>query len=540
MPAQWPIFISNVSNKMLSRTSTGPNDFGMFVANEYFRAIKTAQIPNGNIHSPGDKKILEVGFTLAFDTLYKSTEPRLEDKFENSIYADMFEPFPKIDLNLDPLCDMEKWTLENKNKIEPFLFYQLFPSTCPNPNIVEETNLFGEIGVTSNNDTDNMKVPSEVTLKVTGGDGVAPYEITYRLNGVRLKTTTDLQGVSKVRIPVIPGKYRYIFDSAIDSTGTIELKDVNQSLTIVIMPDGVPGDIVIKSNAKRQIVPEMNEGTRVIAVAKRVLGQNDGTIEFRRWVENIDINKPDTFISKVKDQVILWMDNGTTFRENLNSRIFQEESKTYPDRIPAWLTIPFITTLVYTQQNKYLSLNEYKRDNLLDPTGLLYGQYLRRKDSEASNTKKIQYIVERDRFDSLKRQWVNETADANRTQADGCNGNDAYCIMADTIIKYWISTSTQPFNPAPPILPCNIPSPGTFIPISYGNKQRLADDLRRAWNTGKQFKTDPSLETAVKAVATAVAVSCSKHLKDLKFIYNGQLSAGTSVTPMIGFSPFTF
>ena len=41
MPAQWPIFINNVSKKLASRTSKGPDDFGMFVANEYFNAVKT-------------------------------------------------------------------------------------------------------------------------------------------------------------------------------------------------------------------------------------------------------------------------------------------------------------------------------------------------------------------------------------------------------------------------------------------------------------------------------------------------------------------
>ena len=112
--------------------------------------------------------------------------------------------------------------------------------------------------------------------------------------------------------------------------------------------------------------------------------------------------------------------------------------------------------------------------------------------------------------------------------------------MAKSIIDYWKSTAVQPFEKTPPILPCLIPDPGIFIPVNYGDEAKLGAELKRAWNTGKRFKLEPTIQTATKAVAAAVAVSCANHLKDLKFIYNGKIPVGPAVVPMIGFSPLAF
>jgi hypothetical protein len=115
--------------------------------------------------------------------------------------------------------------------------------------------------------------------------------------------------------------------------------------------------------------------------------------------------------------------------------------------------------------------------------------------------------------------------------------------MAQAIIDYWKSTAVQPFAPGPPITPCTSVPPlgGKFAPISYGNKSALAADLRKAWNTGKRFKIQPLMPVASKAVASAVAVSCAKHLLGVKFLYLGGLivPSGPPI-PMVGVSPTTF
>ena len=541
MPAQWPTFINNLSNKLNSRNSTGPDHIGMFVANEYFNAVKTAQTPFGNIHQSGQKSILEKGFKKAFNMLYDSKTPRLVDKFGDPLYDDMFESFPTVNLKVDPLCDMEKWTLENKDNILPFMFYQFFPSTCPIEPPVE-TNIFGEIEITSANLTDTIKNArqTEVTMKITGGDGEAPYIITYKLNGVTFNVTTDSQSVSKIRIPTEPGFYEYVFESAIDSTGTVELKNVNQKASIEIKADDTPPIIKITENPERQIVEDINEDFRVEEVAKRVLMQNDNSEFFNRWVENIDINSSDAFLKKVKGKVMEWIKSGTKFTNNLNERIFQEEYNVHVTRLPKWINMEFIIRYTYEPtENKYMSLSDYKKSTG-DLIGAFYTKYKKNSDKNALEIKEKKYKLEQDRFNELKKQWVNEIANKAKTEEDITDDTDAYSVMADCIIKYWMSTASKPFKNTPPIPPCNIPSPGTFIPISYGNKKVLANDLRRAWNSGKQFEFDPLLRPATKIVSTAVAVSLAKHLLKLKFIYVGKLSMGPTTIPMIGFSPTSF
>lgn len=539
MPAQWPIFISNLTNKLVSRNSTGPEHIGQFVADEYYNAVQTSQTIFGNIHASGQKSILEVGFKKAFRMLYESKEPVLLDKFNNPPYDDMFEEFPGINLEYDPLCDMEKWINENTDTIDTFLFYQYFTSTCPAPG--EEpnlTNVFGEISIDEESinsiDFENLKGNPEVTMKVTGGDGVAPYLITYSLNGKILKTTTDSQGVSKVEVPTDVGEYQYTFIGAIDSTGDIELINVNKSVSIKIEEGESGKTLTVSENTPRRLISEEldDESTRVIETSKRVLAQNDESDAFRRWVENIPINYNNDFLKAVRDQVIEWLDDGVTFPMVLNRRIFQDEHLDFQEQLPSWLSKEYICRFVYGPYNNY------RKKNALE-TDAEYLLYLKISERIAMGIKRGVYDAERNKWIGLKRRWVTELSNSQKTEEDTTEG-DAYVVMADHVIKYWQSTASQPFSSGPPIPPCNVPSPGQFAPVSYGDKQKLANDLRRAWNTGKRFDVPPSLQTAARSVSTAVAVAHAKHLKDIKFIYNGSLTVGTSTVPMVGFSPTTF
>jgi|DEB19_MinimDraft_2_1074335.scaffolds.fasta_scaffold00147_3 hypothetical protein len=544
MPAQWPTFIYNLSNKLISRDSTGPDHIGMFVANEYFNAVKTSQTLFNNTHKSGQKKILEEGFKKAFNMLYTSKEPTLIDKFGNELYDDMFESFPEIDPKIDPLCDMENWILENKDTIDPFLFYQFFPSTCPIklPGAPPtEINVFGEIDITLENLSEVIKnTPrNEVTMKVTGGDGEAPYIITYKLNGVVFNTTTDSQSVSSVKIPTEPGFYEYVFESAIDSTKKIELKNVNQRASIEITPDGIPRIISVDQGPERQIVEDVNVNSRVEYVTNRILMQNDGSEFFRRWIENIDINSSDPFLKMVKARVLNSMQSGTLFNRNLHDRFFQEEYKLHVKRLPKWLTVEFIVRYVYDPTNMYMGLSDYKKSTN-DFVGAFYTNYKKKADKDALEVKLNKYKIEQERFNELKRRWINEISEKEKENEGTLDENDPYFVMADCIIKYWMSTGPAPFTNAPPIPPCNVPDPGVFLPISYGNTRILANDLRKAWNSGKRFQLDYLNRPAARIVSTAIAVSCARHLLKLKFTYIGKLTMGTVTVPMVGFSKLAF
>lgn len=731
MPAQWPIFINNLSQKLASRTSKGPDDIGMFVANEYFNAVKTSQTPFGNIHKSGQKAILETGFKKAFNMLFKSLEPQLEDKFGNPPYDDMFEKLPGVDLNVNPDCDFQEWTIKNKETIEPFEFYPLFPTTCiiPKP-IVPPTNLYGDIDITAEN-ADSQPELRYVTMSVEGGGGTFPYEFTYSLNGVIQPTlTSDSQGVVKFLAPTDVGKYDYTFISAIDASKREEIKNIDRSASIEIKKDPKAVDIKVDPPKPFPLVKPMTEAQQVDEIANRVYYENDGTEEYLDWVERLPYNG--AFAQKVGKKVLTLLDKETaeikkstavsglpttnatgnvnsfnyadqidkaqenirkarqkfdklntkenadsiekryafveviqaeiflervylslnsrnsfassvsnnaerieilnaqlakelqlinilTLRKNvneikdtdsidfimakiklyqnelviarydkderkidtlnreltvqslrvlklknkikqseINDRIFQEEYNDRPDIMPKFITANLICIFSYVKgidgnqrgapdKNPIIALTTstssfgYSNNTFGSAWGNstpeTYAQWARKTEPGRLRAKLLRYELEKVRYRELKIRHINQIAEDNKKAGNLCGADDAYCVMSKCIIDYWKSTAAQPFAKTPPILPCLIPDPGSYIPVYYGDEAKLGADLRRAWNTGKRFKMEPTLQTATKAVATAVAASCAKHLLDLKFIYSGKIPVGTSTAPMIGFSP---
>jgi hypothetical protein len=636
MPAQWPVFINNVSSKLASKSAKSPDDIGTFIANEYFNAVKTAQTPFGNIHEPGQKSILETGFKKAFNILFNSLEPQLEDKFGDPLYDDMLEKLPGVDLSIDTDCDFEEWTIANKSTITPFEFYPLFPTTCiiPKP-IVPETNLFGDIDVITpenfnnqpnlsgnvesgngqngqpnlsgnagsgnagsgnarsgagagngQNSQPNLSGNVEsgngqnaqpnlryVTMSVIGGDGTSPYEFTYSLNGeIQPVITSDSAGVVKFLAPTDPGKYEYTFISAMDASKLAEIKNINKSASIEIKEDLSVGKIKVDSPQAFQLVKPMSETDKINSIADRVLKQNDGTIEFLNWVKRISYNDAlaDNVSKKVIENIspvinsmensnIITAKNASKNDTGINDRLFQEEYTDRPDSIPDWITSNTICAFTYIKEidddesgapdkNPIIVESEPVLDDnapVVSPEAEIvevetFEQWSLRTEPIRLNAKIEKYNNEKLKYADLKIRYINQKANKNKKTASVCGANDAYCVMSKCILDYWKSTAVQPFAAAPAILPCLIPSPGNYIPIYYGDEAKLGADLRKAWNTGKKFKLEPTLKTATKAVAAAVAVSCAKHLKDLKFIYNGQIPTPGGPVPMIGLSPTAF
>ena len=753
MPAQWPIFINNLSQKLASRTSKGPDDIGMFVANEYFNAVKTAQTPFGNIHKSGQKAILETGFKKAFNMLFKSVEPQLEDKFGNPPYDDMFEKLPGVDLSVNPDCDFQEWTIKNKETIDPFEFYPLFPTTCiiPKP-IVPPTNLYGDIDITAEN-VDSQPELRYVTMSVEGGGGTFPYEFTYSLNGVIQPTlTSDSQGVVKFLAPTDVGKYDYTFISAIDSSKKEEIKNIDRSASIEIKKDPKAVDIKVDPPKPFPLVKPMTEAQQIDEIANRVYYENDGTEEYLDWVERLpyngalakkvskkvlelldketaeikkstgisglpnastpgavvtnnvnfydkinlieesirkaqdkldklnkadpppvtnrlgnvvsnsnnkskvdpiekayakvellqakillektyiastqrwnsgyidtyrndrienltkelslelqivnveilrknvneikDVNSIDYIMAKIRlyqnelivatykkddakiDSInreltvqslrVLKLRNKIKSEAAINDRLFQEEYDDRPDIMPKFITANLICIFSYVKgidgnqksapdKNPLIALatstssTGYSNNTFGSIWGNskpeTYSEWSRRTEPGRQRAKLLRYAIEKVRYRELKIRHINQIAEDNKKAGNLCGADDAYCVMSKCIIDYWKSTAAQPFAKTPPILPCLIPDPGSYIPVYYGDEAKLGADLRRAWNTGKRFKMEPTLQTATKAVATAVAASCAKHLLDLKFIYSGKIPVGTSTAPMIGFSP---
>jgi len=537
MPAQWPLFVNNLSKKLASRDSKGPDDIGMFVADEYFKAVKTAQTPFGNLHKPGQKTILEEGFKKAFNMLFKSTEPQLEDKIGNPLYSDLLEKLPNTDLIANPDCDFEEWTLKNKDKIKPFEFYPLFPTTC----IIPKPNVSGGIDIKNAEDQPDLRY---VTLSVSGGGGTSPYEFTYSLNGeIQPVLTSDSAGIVKFLAPTNPGKYKYTFISAIDSSKKEKIKNINRSASIEIKEDA---KVEIKASTLKpyQLVKPMTEDQKVNELTNRVIYQNDGTEEYLGWVERLSAYGD--LAKKVNQKALQLLNteaksmnmdltvqllrtvknkNKIKKQEVTNDRLFQEEHDDRPDNIPKWLTADLICIFTYVKG--------------IDDTSRIASKSLTKYNYKKSilDKKLVKYNDEKVKYRNLKVDYINQIAKNNKNTGKPCGADDAYCVMSKCIIDYWKSTAAQPFAKTPPILPCLLPQPGNYIPVFYGDESKLGGDLRKAWNIGKQFKLEPTIQNATKAVATAVAASCAKHLLELKFIYNGQIPTPNGPVPMIGFSP---
>lgn len=120
-------------------------------------------------------------------------------------------------------------------------------------------------------------------------------------------------------------------------------------------------------------------------------------------------------------------------------------------------------------------------------------------------------------------------------------GGDPYEEMAEITIAYWYTCVVKPFAPSTSMPPALIPPPltGIYVPIYYGGKTRLANNLRRAWNSGKSFMIPPTKPPAT-VVATALAATYAMHLLEFKLLYLGGIPTPAGPVPMVGFVPVVF
>tara|TARA_B100000768_G_scaffold97606_1_gene91027 strand:- start:1439 stop:3130 length:1692 start_codon:yes stop_codon:yes gene_type:complete len=119
--------------------------------------------------------------------------------------------------------------------------------------------------------------------------------------------------------------------------------------------------------------------------------------------------------------------------------------------------------------------------------------------------------------------------------AEGGSKDDPYKELAKATLKYWKDATIQPFATDPPTPPClSVPVLlGKYIGVSYGNQKKLADNIRRALNSGKD---SDNAHEAAEIVAKALAYSYFTHLSQMKFIYMGGIPVPlVPYIPMIGF-----
>jgi hypothetical protein len=512
MPAQWPLFINNVSSKMASKSLRTSDDMAMLISQEYFNAVKTSQTPFGNIHQSGQKAILDAGFKEAFKQLYESQAPSLEDKKLDPAFNDLKDalPIPNINANIDKELEA---CLATKPE---YVFYDFGFKTSP----IVTKELITEIKYTE------VEVPQII---FSGVDGEAPYSFTYSIDGViQSNIISDKSGQITIDIDKSkPGSFEYRLMGITDAKDTRKEMD---SFVIVVVPENKYEETYIKETSVD--LPKLKEEQIIELLANKVYYQYDKSEEFRLWLDRMKYGVNADLGDKVAALVKKWIKDNKKITLTYNKHKFQsshEDVKTLPDFVNE---NDIITKFTYYKEYDGISKIEH---NLLLIIQAKLNQHERHNISKKADLWKI----ERDRWNADRIDCINKIADSYKKEADK-GSDEAYDKIAKAVIDYWMSTATKPFQPGPPIPPCMIPTPGTYVPIYYGSQKKLAANIKRALNSGKYFEYPPTIQPATKVVASALAVAFSLHLLELKFIYMGQIYVGTSTAPMIGFVPVVF
>jgi hypothetical protein len=603
MPAQWPKFIKNVSGRMTGQGYDSVEEWALFLADEYFNVVKTAQAPYGETHVSGQKSVLDAGFVAAFDKIFNEERVSFEDKFELPRFADFNEPTIVPNYTDNTFCEIENCINQNRdlevsfidyrksNKPEKthtydkFQFFSLFPSICPDDLV--EVDFTGGINIeeliSDQLEKDQSLIDAGIsdlfaTLTIYGFNELGNYKFLYSINGEDQPIERAVDGSFSTRIPAAAGEYKYIFKEVYDEDLNL-IKVINKEASVTISEKGDPVIVNILEDESDQQEPtpkildilntdslDLNnkevKDYLLDSLTERVLLQNDETEEFYKWVKRFSsaslYNYPRWVRSILKDLEKRIMDLADIVREKIIEEAKQTKNNrsllsNYKNKIINRFDIKEIIENSkinqYTwQANKKLDIDLPK---WLDTKAILaftYDEYWEQPNLMGNSSmvesiriqgKEAKYKQEEDKWFDRLTACVSNK-DVDKTQSDLLG--DGYDDLAESIINYWKSCTVQPLAATPPVPPCNVPAPlgGKYVPIYYGNQAGLANKLRRAFNTGKKFKLKGMHRPPSVAVATAVAAACSMHLLELKFIYLGGIATPTSPIPMIGFVPVVF
>jgi hypothetical protein len=339
MPAKWPLFINNVSAKLIARSAKsmglppnapGIGDFASFLADEYVAAVSTAQTPFGNTHSnAGVKAVLAEGFDKAFKKLFEDYETSLEDRKILSQYQSITEILPESDLTFDAQCEIEKWTSENTDTLQKFNYYPLYKSTCPVPYPEEDPN-----DTTNDGDIDfsvvtkassDINAPSHnyvVRFIIKKFNPEQSFKIRYTINEIEQPLLSigsvgsgaisqgtgsgsgrgagNNTGFTVINVPAVPGKYTYTFKEILDISGKSLIKTINKTKSITISDGGVLEklsgiDEKLQGDAAgypenitkpiRNTIPDLTEEEKIDVLVNRILIGNDNSKAYKKWVD---------------------------------------------------------------------------------------------------------------------------------------------------------------------------------------------------------------------------------------------------------------
>lgn len=538
-------FINAINLNPLS----GRYDFGVRVAERYIAAVKgKAMTPFGATHTnnPAAEFLLKQGYGLIFERILKEGDIPLQDKKDKDgniiemgkeshpAYAD-FCPDP-IEMP-DPIEEEKKQAKKftefiNQNKNNAALGLKKFKHF--------------EFHCLDNDETqdDFIKLIVNRLLQkydtFTNGDDMWNYVLwATSLGKARYSTMNSVQKLLggftfNARWPYPNATPK--FKNDIEKTG-FKWAEVLDGISLMFL------------TAIEKAYPVYSLGSQNIQdLEKRIKNGIINPIE-RPWPYN-SAEKPECPLNEWKIQV--------SFNREHNLPDF-------PSKRPVVLTDDVVSVFSYDETAKKTFTNVttkftwWEKDTQYIKTRYEeteYKEYWIKIPSAINNAKSPEDIINIDpltggtifkfqRQQVIEAKEAAEESDAKESDVDidyQWPGGDPYEEMAAITIAYWYACLVKPFAPSPSALPALIPPPltGIYVPIYYGGKKRLANNLRKAWNSGKTFASLPIPAPPALVVSTAVAAAYALHLLEFKLLYLGGIPTPVGPVPMVGIVPVVF
>ena len=525
MPAQWPKFIKNVSDRMSSpsgRNNTHEN-FALFLANEYFNAVKTAQSPYGEKHVSGVKAILDTGFVNGFNEIFYEEGVSLEDKFKLPRFEDFNEPVVVPNYSNNVQCEIENCINLNKDlkvsfidyrksskpeKIhdyKPFQFFSLFESLCPIPFIEEEVDFTGGIDIEEfiNNKLDeDQSIIDTVspdlfaTLTIYGFNESVDYKFLYSINGKDQPLERAEGGIFKTKIPTEVGEYTYTFKEvysegedlnfirAINKEAKVTIPEKGEPVIVNILEDesdlqeSTPKILDILNTDELDLSNEEVKEHLLNVLTERILLQNDETEEFYKWVKRFStassLNYPKwvrTLLKELEDKIKDLADSvkdKVIEKEGLlpGNRNYTEYNKVIFNRFEIKEIIENSKINPYVwQSNKTLDEDLPKWLTKTSIVAFTYDKYYD-QSMFGGNSTMVETLRKEGKLKKYKDEqdvWFERvTACVSNKDIDKTQDDsfeDGYDILAKSIVDYWKSCTIQPLSKSPPVPPCNTAAP---------------------------------------------------------------------------------
>lgn len=531
---------------------SGRYDFGVRVAERYIAATKgKAQTPFGATHTnnPAAEFLLKQGYGLVFERILKEGDIPLQDQKDKdgNIIKMGKESHPAYaDFCPDPITIPDPIEEEKKQKKK---FNQFIEKFKVDPAMDLKKFKFFEFHCLDGKETQ---------------DDFIQLLVNRLLQQFEAYTNIDDKCDYFSWVESL-GKERYkniIITNAIGTGGFSELHPY------INIPLGVRASLT-KAGYKWQ---EVADGVRdlfmktlepVFPVYEKII--NNTTTKIEDWEKRIKngakapIVRPWPYESDENAECPL---NPYKIQTSFNREHFPPDN---PSKRPEILTDQFITTFSYDKSAKKSFIYSLKTVEWYDKDTnytnmqyklVEYDTWWMKIPSAMNNVKSAEDVVNIDpklggtNF-KFQRQQIIDALEAAKECDDAESdagidytwpGGDPYEEMAEITIAYWYACIVKPFAPSPSALPALIPAPlgGIYVPIYYGGKKRLANNLRRAWNSGKTFATLPIPAPPALVVATAVAAAYALHLLEFKLLYLGGIPTPTGPVPMVGMVPVVF